>query len=866
MKMIRYQVPASRRRGTILPLVVLTMVAMCGFIALGIDIGLIATAKTQLQNAVDAGAMAGARSIDGTPSQNIGAVGTAGSAADNAQSVTLANQVLKTTILSDSAHLNIQFGAWHYDTTTQLFTPNFPPVAPDTYNLCQVTAWFDVQTTFAPVFQLLDPTFNSIFTVTATSQGAHRPRDVAIVLDYSGSMNNESDLWNNESYLGTGSGTNNYLGYTWPKPDSPEFTSNNVETVYPLFGHYSMEKNYTDYVHYANLLSPTADGTSPLTGNSLIGKSNVSISVLGIPAMVGDYYQNARGGTLVSAFTSHPDSYASGTDPNQGDQYLNTSGTSTPASTVAGVFNAVTKLNTGWESTGYNSVTGKPFNGYIQGPRYWGKTYFIWPPDPTNDWRKNFYLQSNGTPFTTADNTKLFANAYPGYLDPPGNYQINYKAILNWITKDGSDPFPPVLRAGYLIFYDSIPTDVPASAYDHTQPNSNITNNNQRFWKEYIDYVLGVWRDPAGAVQHTQMPACSIGPDYVYGTVQISAPPTDGRYMDYNDNVWRPRHRMWFGPMTMIQFLSDTGKLPGTAHDISMFPMKQGVAGALLNIENNHPNDLVALIPFNRPIFANDPPGCGAFPQAQYSLNNGYTAMINSMWLPPNTSTADAYVFDANGVQTPRAFADWTANTTSVHGFMLAYNQFSGATSIQNINGTSGGGFGRKGASRMVIYETDGMANEDSIPLLPFANNGAYQSYYHVLPGDTVNGGGYSQSNLLSVVEAICNLDNGTNMYTPPSGAPVPPAYPGYATVNKPVQIYCVAFGAIFEVPNSAQSSSVPLLQSIASIGGTTFPGSASDPTWGYLWCTGTLQQRQDKLKTAFLKIFNSSVPVSLIK
>ena len=36
---------------------------MCGFVALAIDLGLIAVAKTQCQNSADAAAMAGARSL-----------------------------------------------------------------------------------------------------------------------------------------------------------------------------------------------------------------------------------------------------------------------------------------------------------------------------------------------------------------------------------------------------------------------------------------------------------------------------------------------------------------------------------------------------------------------------------------------------------------------------------------------------------------------------------------------------------------------------------------------------------------------------------------------------------------------------------
>jgi uncharacterized membrane protein len=237
----------ARRRGTILPLVVLTMVAMCGFVALGIDIGLIAVAKTQAQNAADASAMAGARSLDGSTSQNLGAVGTPGSAYDNAAVVAENNPILQTNVTyQDSSNtalppagqgiVQIQFGSFHYDPSQQVFSAVIPPPTGDNYNLCQTTVTFSVQTTFAPVFQAINPSFNTVFTVVATSQAAHRPRDVAMILDYSGSMNNESDLWNNESYLDNGL-TNTTLGYVWPQSTNPNWTSNNMDTVYPLFGH-----------------------------------------------------------------------------------------------------------------------------------------------------------------------------------------------------------------------------------------------------------------------------------------------------------------------------------------------------------------------------------------------------------------------------------------------------------------------------------------------------------------------------------------------------------------------------------------------------------------------------------------------------
>jgi hypothetical protein len=865
--------------------------------------------------------MAGARGLNGLPGQNLGNATTSGSAWYLAIQTAAANPVLGGKV--PTANVTPLFGAWHYDTTNQVFTATFPDsngnlLAGDNYNLCQVQVTFDLNVTFAAVFQTINSSFNKTTTVTALSQAAHRPRDVALILDYSGSMNNESDLWNNEGYLDNGL-TNSNLGYTWPQSSNPNRTSNNMETVYPKFGPYSLDNNYGDYTSYPNLLCPastsapanfmnTQAGTPPaLPANAgLIGKCNVSISALGVQAMVGDYYTYSSG-SAAAAFTSQADTFA--TDP-KGDNYLQNIGgasktwtspagntyTTTAATTVSDFIGATAK-NPNWESFGYKGgggaqykdVNGKLvslFNGYTTGPRYWGKTFFMWPPDPTNDWRRNYFFDSDGvTPLD--DNNFMFQNAFPGYLDPPGNYVINYKAILNWIQNVGTNPFPSQMQSGRVLFYSAIPSDVPAAAYDHTQSNANITTADQRFWKEYIDWVLGVWRDPNGNVQHTQSPSCSIGPDFVFGNVQITAKPIDGRYMDYNDNVWRPRHRMWFGPMTMVQFLSDTGKISGTAHDISMYPMKSGVGGALQDIQNNHPNDKVAMLPFHRPQFSDDPANNGGFNNPQYNLNNDYTSMLNSLWLPNIASGTTTPPWDGwtAGVNIPRAHGDWTSNTSTSYGFMLAYNQFSSASALSSAT-PAVGGFGRKGATRLCIYETDGMANEDSVPTQgnTMSNTftlgsptASYNSYYAILPGQTVNSGAYNQTNVLQVVEAMCNKDDGTPYRTLPTTAPYPnpqPTVPGFGTNSKPVIVHCIAFGAIFETSNSAQTNAVPLLQQISTIGGTVFPTNstptsaelAADPTTPYKWCIGSLSQRQSLLQAAIVKIFDTSVPVSLIQ
>ena len=68
--------------------------------------------------------------------------------------------------------------------------------------------------------------------------------------------------------------------------------------------------------------------------------------------------------------------------------------------------------------------------------------------------------------------------------------------------------------------------------------------------------------------------------------------------------------------------------------------------------------------------------------------------MINSLWYPPNSSSADVTPWDANGLNTPHAHADYDCNTATSYGLMLAYNQFSSSSVL------SGGARGAGWAAR----------------------------------------------------------------------------------------------------------------------------------------------------------------------
>src|SRR5262245_47233876 len=290
---MRLESTRALRRGSLIPLLAFAIIALCGLVALTVDIGMIIVAKTQAQNAADAGALAGARTLDGTPS------GNTANATINARSAAMNNSILSQQIQAGDVTL-IQHGAYHYDTTTETFSPQFPPVAPDNFNTTQVTVTRSNGTAFARVFNV------SAFSVQATSIAAHRPRDVTIVLDFSGSMNNESDLWNCESYLG--SMTN---------------TSNNTDPIFPQYGPYSPT--------FSPLAKLQCTSTDPR-----VGFCNVTTAVQGISPLIDDFYQNARGAGAQQAFAPPDPTVVNNTKPG-GDNYLNKKSTSTPALTWADI-------------------------------------------------------------------------------------------------------------------------------------------------------------------------------------------------------------------------------------------------------------------------------------------------------------------------------------------------------------------------------------------------------------------------------------------------------------------------------------------------------------------------------------------------
>jgi hypothetical protein len=860
----------DRRPGTVIPLLAVTAVALLGVIALGVDLGLLALARSECQHAADAVSLATLRSLNGSPGNN------ATQAVANGKAVAAQETVLGYAV-DPNTDLTIQLGCYVYDPVAGQFGYQIPRQDPtENLTLVQATVRHTVVPTFGRVLGA------GPITVSATATTVHRPRDVTIVLDFSGSMNNESDMWNNEVYLGT-------------ENNSP----NNLDTRVPRFSHYS-----------ATTFSPTGNSTELLITTSTaatVGRCNITQPALGVPAMVGNYYSDVNYTT--PAFTSAGNGDATGWV--SGDVPLRAGGQVTGSGafvkTVADITGS-TSTNATWESSGYdNYYGGRPagqqqFLGYIQGPAYYGKTFFIWPPDPRapvgqpdqatpagtptanvyipGDWRRRFFFKSEDTASAANfsdgvnDNSRLWNLAKVGSggggknqwdwrdaTTAAGGYRINYKAILKWLKYDGPNPFPARLQAGRILFYDQIPDDVPAAAYDPTYASKNITDPNQRFWREYIDFVIGVWQSPYAAVQrpgNRRAATARTSPGPAAPTPRQRCRPSRA------PSTWptttarcSPRHRFWFGPMTLIQYLSDTGHLPGTATDISMYALKLGVQLGLQDIQNNYPNTQVALIMFCRPRFNGEPQEAGRFTTAQVPMTGDYTALIYALWYPPGTSTGQLIrPWDTLAPNTPYANGDYNANTATYYGFMVAHNEFSQSATARSWGV---GGHGRKGTDRLVIFETDGMANVAG-PSATVFNSG--ESFYDTRSSIDANGnsvtaispdGSSAYNRVQEVVQRLVAQETDTA-----NG-------PGFARPNAPVIIHTLAFGAVFESNAAEKPNAVNLLQMISGLGGTTFPSSDTDPVNGYKWIIGDLNQRKDRMRQAVLKCMHSGVPTALV-
>ncbi|VTT97243.1 Uncharacterized protein OS=Singulisphaera acidiphila (strain ATCC BAA-1392 / DSM 18658 / VKM B-2454 / MOB10) GN=Sinac_7493 PE=4 SV=1: Tad [Gemmataceae bacterium] len=623
-------------------------------------------------------------------------------------------------------------------------------------------------------------------------------------------------------------------------------------------------------------------------------------------------------------------------------------------------------------------AAGDKFKGYSMGPGYWGKTFFVWPPDPRTpvgqpgdanyvpgDWRQRFFVRFDGTktvrfdpqdpdvpnginayllnqgngpvlagsvpitqvgaadrPFDLADagdadddgpvhrprGRRLLARQSekpipkpeppkppqppqppqppkpptpPGPPKPPDppkpppvpkivRWQVDYPAVLKWI-KSGPQTLPPNLRAGHIVYYTSIPDDVDTSKGSTQQVLDKV------WWRRYIDYVLSNNRnsgaDLYGSPDNWSKGGRSVGTATLEAWTGPSGKwPAVRAHQSYADSPNRPRLHFWFGPLSMIGFIntSNSNWLPGTSHEAHCWQLKAGMNSALDDVRNNHPNHYVGLVMFGWP----------GHNSIRRPMGQNFRSLKNALFYPKSlldtidqanggssvTCEVRPYNTSFNSVaadEIPNANGYTDPNT----GLLYAFNLLSPSVNLPtNVYGTVKG---RRGAGKMVIFETDGVPNAHRDVKF---NPAGYNSTYSVTgqgkatyTGDEIPG--------QKAVEIV------TQMGKPMS--PVTSGDSGLSLPNAPCRVYPIGFGDLFDqglAPDATfRPTALQFLADVAAAGGTG-PGTPTVPARGTgllgaattvpesQIITGTYENRINNMRLCLERIFQGGVGVSLVE
>ena len=175
---------ASARRGSVSPLVAVSLVGLVGFVALAVDVGVMYAAKAELQRAADAAALAAAAELG---------VGT-GNPIERARQAGM-NYAAMNTVLNEPPILDSSdfvFGQAYIDQLTNRYV--FIPDAPFS-NAVRVRVRRTQGSPSGPIPTFFSAIFGrSSVDISASSAAVLTPRDIVFVLDVSASHNDDSEL------------------------------------------------------------------------------------------------------------------------------------------------------------------------------------------------------------------------------------------------------------------------------------------------------------------------------------------------------------------------------------------------------------------------------------------------------------------------------------------------------------------------------------------------------------------------------------------------------------------------------------------------------------------------------------------------
>jgi hypothetical protein len=958
MRVTRFAV----RRGTVLPMLGVCIVGLFGFVALAVDLGMLAVSRTQCQNAADVAALVGTRTLnnkDGVAYSNLP------NAITNLKAATTTNPHMSGSF-SNSQITKIEAGQYLYNPTTQTFqVASWTDV---TSNGGTVTASSGSWTALRVTISVAQPTyFMRVFGVNSMPSGAratavYRPRDIAFAIDMTGSMAFSSTFNHNNlsmnpdplvptaGHYASGQGgivatANQTNGsgeaiqrnnYTISTPGGPPIVRNfyfdptNINapatSAYPLTTKADGSPNLLNAFHRWNppesggnsntytAVTYTWDGYNPThKGNEANPKGPVPAPSFygtmtdGVVNYNGDRWRRGDGsinktqtswatGSASTRAAYHAADLLGYTAPTTGftadwlnfrdptwEQYgydLDVVKYRTQRGS-GGPMNPATFLaNNGNNSNNILVPTQDRFVGYSMGPGYWGKTFYIWPPDPrapvgnpgdagyqAGDWRRRYFFNKSGGALnpqadnnttntagtTDGINETIFNTGSGQMLNATAGTQVNYAAILRWI-KSGPLVLPPNLRAGRVLYYSSIPDDV------NTGTGTTQQQLDKAFWKAYIDFVLGIGNYTSAANMYGSADSWSPSTQSVttsdLTTYQFSWEGTGSRpHMRYTDSPRRPRLHTWFGPLSMMDFMGAVNGnwMPGTAYEAQCWQLKAGVNAVLDDVKNNHPNDNAGMVFF----------ATSHHNGVRVPINQNFKTLKNALFYPKSLLTAidggdvtseyRPFNNTSLGGYSASEIPNSSGGTDPATGLAYSYNVLSSSTiTAAQAVGTGGA---RRGAQKIVIFETDGVPNSYRVPT--YVQRG-YNSYYTLASVTSAsNGDTTGMNHAYNVIQQIVKPMAATAT-TSGTGEDS-----GMSLPNAPARVYPIAFGDLFDqdlAPSATfRDTAKAFLNQCAVHGGT---GSLPDTQI----ITGPYSQRITRLRDCLERIFQGGVSVVLVE
>jgi hypothetical protein len=309
----------------------------------------------------------------------------------------------------------------------------------------------------------------------------------------------------------------------------------------------------------------------------------------------------------------------------------------------------------------------------------------------------------------------------------------------------------------------------------------------------------------------------------------------------------------------MMDFMTHNGNwLPGTCYEAQCWQLKAGMNSVIDDIRNNRPNDTIALAMF-----------AANFTKPRAPLGQNYTALKNALFYPepllntlnvttPTVASVRAEYRpynDSFSAKSATNIPNATGSTDPNTGFMLAFNMLS--PSVTTSTADYGTLKGRRGASKVVIFETDGVPNTYRTPTF---NTAGYNSYYSIggSSGNLGNNNATVLANTYPIVQQIVKP-----MSTTTGGDS------GLSLPNAPARVYALGFGDLFDATlapgaTTTRDQAHAFLAKVSEYGGTG-PVGATTLTADQI-ITGPYANRIATLRATLERVFQSGVSVSLIE